>query len=346
VTDPQGAHAKGCWHIEVEGGPRVSIGRDEDTLLRGALRAGIAWPYECSVGGCGGCRFELVDGEAADLWPGAPGLSARERQRGRRLACQTAVRGDLRVRLRLDAPAEPAPAPRRLAARLLAVHRLTADMSEFTFLAEGEARFRPGQYAVLQLPGVPGVRAYSMSNLSNAEGAWQFIVRRQPQGRGSTALFHEMTVGRTLVLDGPYGHAWLRTGTGREIVCLAGGSGLGPMLAIVRGALADAHGPRVQVVVGMRSQADLGALLALQALAAEARGRLSLTTVLSAPLAAPPWSGPTGLLHDEVERTLAPPHDRFDFYLAGPPPMVEALQHLLLVRWRVPIGQVRFDRFV
>lgn len=40
------------------------------------------------------------------------------------------------------------------------------------------------------------------------------------------------------------------------------------------------------------------------------------------------------------------PLDRFDFYFAGPPPMVEAVQDLLMVRQRVPFAQIRFDRFL
>ena len=33
-----------------------------DTILRAALRAGLGFPYECNSGGCGSCKFELVDG--------------------------------------------------------------------------------------------------------------------------------------------------------------------------------------------------------------------------------------------------------------------------------------------
>ena len=35
---------------------------DDDTVLRAALRAGLGFPYECNVGSCGNCRFELVEG--------------------------------------------------------------------------------------------------------------------------------------------------------------------------------------------------------------------------------------------------------------------------------------------
>ncbi|MBP8267532.1 MAG: 2Fe-2S iron-sulfur cluster binding domain-containing protein, partial [Zoogloea sp.] len=54
-----------------------------DTLLRAALRAGIGLSYECNSGGCGGCKFELLQGEVETLWADAPGLSERDRRRGR-----------------------------------------------------------------------------------------------------------------------------------------------------------------------------------------------------------------------------------------------------------------------
>ena len=60
-------------HIQIEGGPAFDVGASEDALLRGALRAGLAFPYECSVGGCGACRFELLEGEVATLWEGRAG---------------------------------------------------------------------------------------------------------------------------------------------------------------------------------------------------------------------------------------------------------------------------------
>ena len=57
------------------------------------------------------------------------------------------------------------------------------------------------------------------------------------------------------------------------------------------------------------------------------------------------WNGETGFIHDAVERRLANHLDNFAFYFAGPPPMTQALQEMLMVKNRVPFGQVHFDRF-
>jgi toluene monooxygenase electron transfer component len=100
---------------------------------------------------------------------------------------------------------------------------------------------------------------------------------------------------------------------------------------------------RVRFFLGLRSQDDLGAARELDAL----RGpRLDVSVVLSQPREAAAWEGATGFVHEAVETGLGGPPDGFDFYFAGPAPMVEAMQELLVVRHRVPHAQVHFDRFV
>lgn len=330
------------WRIRIEGGPAFDVDPGEDSLLRGALRAGLPWPYECSVGGCGCCRFELLEGTMQTLWAEAPGLSARDRQRGRRLACQSRPTGDAHIRLRLDTPDEPALAPRRMTVELVQRRAITADMVEFAFRLPQPTAFRPGQYALLYLPGVNGARAYSLSHAPDGQDLWRFVIRLVPGGRGSRALFDRTMPGNPIELDGPFGHGYLRT-TARDVVCIAGGSGLGPMLSVARGVLAEGGSRQLQVFLGLRHQDELGAA---QELARLAGPRVHLTTVLSAPRADRPWTGPTGFVHAVAESSLPQPLDAFDFYFAGPPPMVDAVQEMLVIRHRVPHAQIHFDRFV
>jgi toluene monooxygenase electron transfer component len=328
--------------IDIEGGIAFEMDSGEDSLLRGALRAGVTFPYECSVGGCGSCRFELLEGEVETLWTEAPGLSERDRRRGKRLACQSHVLSDCRIRARLDAPGTEATRPRRVQAVLRDRRDVTGDLAEFSFHVGPDMSFRAGQYALLYLPGVAGARAYSMSHADDASGVWRFIVRRVPGGAGSGALFERLQQGESVLIDGPYGHAGLRDGE-RDVICVAGGSGLGPMLSVAHGVLRAPGARRVRFFLGLRSQDDLGAAHELEAL----RGpRLDVSVVLSQPRHGVALDGETGFVHEAVEAGLPGPPGAFDFYFAGPAPMVEAMQSLLVVRHRVPHAQVHFDRFV
>src|ERR687897_110160 len=75
---------------------------DDDTILRAALRAGLGFPYECNVGSCGNCRFELLSGEVVHRREAAPAWSDRDRQRNRYLGCQARPLGNCQIKVNLE----------------------------------------------------------------------------------------------------------------------------------------------------------------------------------------------------------------------------------------------------
>jgi len=338
-----GQRQGGLATVEIDGGDRFQQ-HGKDTILRAALRAGVGFPYECSSGGCGSCKFELLDGEVDTLWADAPGLTPRDRQRRRHLACQCRALGHVRIKVRAAGEYVACVPPRRLNARLVGRSALTHDLHEFRFESDGPAAFRPGQYAMLALPGVDAPRAYSMSNLPNAAAQWQFQIRRVPGGQATSVLFDRLSVGSTVELDGPYGLAWLREDAARDIVCIAGGSGLAPMIAIARGAAAAGllRQRRLHFFYGARTPADVCGEPLLAELPVFG-STLRYLPVVSGDAAG--WSGPTGFVHEAVERTLGAELAAHEFYFAGPPPMTQAVQDMLMVRHRVPYAQIHFDRF-
>lgn len=320
---------------------------EDDTILRAALRAGLGHPYECNSGGCGSCLFDLVQGEVVDHWPEAPGLSARSRAKGRRLACQSSPRGDCTIATRMKPHCVPVITPQRRSAVLKGVKLLTHDMGLFTFKTEDAADFKPGQYALLNLPGVEGARAYSMSNLPNADGCWEFIIKRMRGGRGTGVLFDQVEPGDRIVLDGPYGMAYLRTDSPRDIVCIGGGSGLSPLMSILSLAVRkeDAQDQRIHLFYGARTPADacVEQLLEQDPLLSARVHRVTAISDQGPDL----WTGERGFIHEIVGRWFAQGHDPMahDFYFCGPPPMTNAVQHLLLEA-KVPVNQVHYDRFL
>lgn len=323
--------------ITLDDGAAFDCGAD-DTLLRAGLRASLGLPYECNAGGCGTCKLELVSGEVEALWPQAPGLSDRDRRKGRLLACQSRPRGDCALKVRRDPACVPAIRPERRAARLAGTSDITHDIRSFRFRAEGPARFLPGQYVMLALPN--GLeRAYSLANLPNAEGEFEIMVRHVPGGRMTERLF--AAAPDEVRLDGPFGLAHLRPGE-RDIVCLAGGSGLAPMVSIARGVAADA-GDRRRVIFfhGGRTGADVLEPAEIAALTG-LRGPAEYVPVISGEEVP---GLPHGLVHEVAEARLGARIGTFDYYCAGPPPMMQALEAMLLGRAGLPANRVRFDRF-
>ena len=331
--------------IRITDGPEYPCAA-EDTLLRAALRAGLGLPYECNTGACGTCKVELVSGQVASLRPDAPGLNERDRSRGRVLACQSRPATDCAIKVRLREHYVPAHRPARFTARLEGVRDLTHDLREFRFSARAAPGFLPGQYALFYLPGLESPRTYSMSNV-HEDGQWQFVVKRVPGGAGSRALFERVPVGAELTLDGPYGLAYLRADSPRDIVCIAGGSGLAPILSIVRAAAREPalRERRLHVFYGARTPRDVCGRGELEGLPGFGT-RLLFQCVLSSPeeQSGEPWTGPTGFVHEHVRQVLGDRLSNFEYYFAGPPPMTQAVQQMLAAS-AVPHAQMHYDSF-
>lgn len=316
----------------------------DDTLLRAAQRAGLGFPYECNVGSCGNCKFELIEGEVDTVWAEAPGLSAKDRERRRHLGCQTRPRSDCVIKLRPAERYQPPHRPQRVGATLSAHRAITHDISEFHFTLDEAVAFEPGQYALVQVPGVTGPRAYSMSNTE--AGVWHFQVRQVPGGAGSAALFALQT-GARVEIDGPYGMAWLRRDSARDILCLAGGSGLAPMVSIARGAMVEPRlaGRQLHFIYGGRTAADLCGQDMLAALPGYGT-RLHWRGFISTPVDAAGDAGAAEVayVHEAALRLHGPQLAAMEIYFAGPPVMATAVQGMLLAAG-VPPAQQHFDQF-
>ena len=310
-----------------------------ETILRAGLAAGFAMPYECASGSCSSCKGRLTAGEVEHIWADATGLSERDRRKGDRiLCCQARPRGDctVQVRLALVEGAREEPRPAAFTATVETLQRPIPSVIAFSCRPEQPVPFLPGQYVLLQVPGGQR-RAYSMANVE-AE-TLDFIVKEKPGGHASQYLFDDLAAGDTVSLEGPYGRAYLRTPPQSEIVCVAGGSGLAPMLSVACATLAEADAPPLHLFFGANTAEELFMVEEMEALAAK-HDRLSLTLAVrdGAPGAA------TGLVGDVALAALEDLAD-CDFYMAGPPGLIDALLRPVMRSGKVRPERIFFDRF-
>ena len=332
--------------IKLNGSDTIWACGEDDTVMRAALRAGHGFPYECNVGACGNCRFELVEGQVEHLRADPPGWSERDRQRNRYLGCQARPLSDCVVKLRLSPHYASKSAPRQSDAVLIGTRAITHDIREFRFRTETPADFAPGQYALLDIPEVEGARAYSMANLANEDGVWDFQIRRVADGAATKKLFDGLEVGATVRFDGPYGNAYLRENAERDIICLAGGSGLAPMISIARG-VARVPGlarRRLDFIYGGRDAIDICGKDMLQELPGFGETLHYHPVVSTLPAGEDGWNGYRGFVHEIAHQLFADRLATCEVYFAGPPLMGQAVQKML-AELRVPPGQIHFDQF-
>lgn len=319
----------------------------DDSVLLASLRSGIGFPYECNAGACGSCKYELLDGQVESRCVDPPGLTARDVRKNIHLGCQTRALTDISIKARLSQEYVPTFKTRRIGARLVQKLDVTHDIKEFIFRADQPAEFHPGQYALLTLPTLGITRAYSMSNLPNKDGEWAFMIRRVPGGQATNFLFDVMNDSDPIEIDAPYGMAYIRENQ-RKIVCVAGGSGLAPMVSIAKGASKKGllKDKPLEFFYGGRSYKDVAVDTQLNDLP-EFGKKIFFHPVVSERTEenSKHWSGEFGFVHESVERNLGENITDCEFYFAGPPVMTKVLQETLMLKHNVPFNQIHFDRF-
>jgi NAD(P)H-flavin reductase/ferredoxin len=301
----------------------------KETLLQAALNQGIAFPHDCRAGGCGSCKCRLVKGKVKELTDKSYILSAEELRDNYVLACQSIPQSDIEVEVRLRDPGTLAET-RQSPARITHMVQLTHDILHVTLELEHALAFTPGQYGELSPTegDAAGVkRSYSFANVPDANGTSrhaEFFIRKVPGGRFTEWLFSDAKVGDSLDVKAPFGEFVLRESSA-PMLCIAGGSGLAPVLSLLQGALQSLRRPReVTLVFGARSQADLYMLDAIEALRREWPVRFDFVPVLASEPADSAWQGRRGLIVDHLADVLGQSLGAQQAYLCGPPGMIDS----------------------
>ena len=336
-----------AWSVELRTLDGQSLRLDSapwQTVLEAAEAAQWRLPSQCRQGGCGACHAQVLSGEYA-LGPHNPGALPADRPGGV-LLCRTTACSDLAIALPYErARIAGGPVPRR-EAEVTGLERDGAGTVRLALrllpYADGVAvaEFEPGQFVELEVPGRELRRAYSMANTGNWDGSLEFLIRLQPQGRFSAWLRDEAAPGQRLIVHGPQGAFGLRENGLRPRWFVAGGTGLAPLLSMLR-RMAEYQEPQpTRLFLGVTREAELFAGAAL----AELPG-LHRTVCVWQPEG--DWPGLRGTPAEALRQALAAcaPGAWPDLYLCGPAALVEAAEAVARDAG-VPAEQVYSERFV
>jgi NAD(P)H-flavin reductase/hemoglobin-like flavoprotein len=202
---------------------------------------------------------------------------------------------------------------------VVAHERRAFDVSVLSVRPEPRMDYLPGQSVAIESPSRPKLwRYYSMANAPRRDGLLEFHIRLIDGGALSMALTSSKIADTELRLGPPVGVLTLSDPVAdRDLLLVAGSTGLAPLKAILEQVTALQQPPSVHLFFGARTADGLYDLNALEKMAAQYPW-LTVTPVVSADSK---FSGETGSLPDVVARNGD--WSSRDAYLAGPTEMVK-----------------------
>jgi len=227
-------------------------------------------------------------------------------------------------------------------------HELRTDsLAVLTLRPDQPYSYQPGQFIDVQVPRWPRLwRSYSPANAPRPDGTIDLHIRAVPGGLVSNALVHHLDAGENVLLGPPRGTMTAASMTAapaaapasepaaagslgcvpREVLCVAGGTGLAPVKAIIEGLVGSARPglrPAITLLFCARSEDELYDLTALRGLEAACPGLSVIPAVISRPGTLEPGRTLPDLLAGRAVSADS------EVFVSGPPGMVAAARRAL-----------------
>lgn len=291
--------------------------------------------YSCMSGRCGTCRCRVIEGRVygGSAEAGRPQVGTGEYV----LACQAVLTESCRIELPEVDEVVVHPA-RIIKGVVMAIDEATHDIRRIRVKLAKPLEFSPGQYANLQFTP-DHIRPYSMAGLPG-DDEMEFQIRRVPNGRVTDYIFETLRVGDPIRVSGPLGTAYLRRNHTGPMLCVGGGTGIAPVISVVRGALEAGMSNPIHLYFGVRSEQDVYDVERLHELQSKYPNVNVQVVVATGPVSE---GRRPGLVTDAVSQDL-PSLDGWRAYLCGAPAMVEALS-MVVARKGIDQRHVHADAF-
>ncbi|HDQ14629.1 MAG TPA: 2Fe-2S iron-sulfur cluster binding domain-containing protein [Sediminispirochaeta sp.] len=330
---------------------KITINNDKELRVKGGkpllgtlMEEEIFIPSACGGrGSCGLCKVKVIEGAGQYLPTELPWISEEEREQQVRLSCQIKVKNDMFIEI-----PEELFNVKEFDAKVAKIRDLTHDIKEVTLevVDPPEIEMVAGQFVQLRIPEYeltdePVYRAYSVASNPSDKKHVELEIRLVPNGIATTYVHNYLKEGDQVVFNGPYGDFYLRE-TEREIVCIAGGSGMAPIKSILLNMAERGIQRRVRYFFGARSKKDLFLVEEMRELEKQLPN-FKFIPALSNPEPEDDWDGETGLITDVLDAHLES-GENVEAYLCGSPGMIDACVKVLSENG-VPEELIYYDKF-
>lgn len=309
-----------------EDGISIAVTASEvETVYQAAARQDVPIQTDCREGACATCKATCVSGRYELSEFSEEALPPEEQAAGGVLACQMRVRSDCVIEFPYPATAIAAREGKPTPVVVENAEEVARDVFRLLLRPSraGGLRFLPGQYVNIAVPGTGTTRSYSFANAPESDGLAEFYVRRLPTGVMSDWLSAGASAGAETTISAPMGQFFLRRNDA-PMLMVAGGTGLAPMLSMLRQLAAlPEKPPRITLLYGTNAPEEMFARDDVTGLTRE----LPIDFRFASVTAGNGFDGTTGFVTDLMTSDMI--DARTDCYLCGPPAMVTAARTFL-----------------
>lgn len=315
-----------------------------DTLLSALVEQKIFIPSACGgKGSCGYCKVTVKEG-GGEILPTELGyVNEAERKEGVRLSCQLKVKEDLKIEI-----PEELFSVKQFDYHVAFLKDVTPTIKHLRLELpdKEEISFKAGQYIQLLAPQYKGndeevYRAYSIASSPSDTKAVELYIGYVKDGIATTYVHNHLKEKSTVTLVGPYGDFFYQD-TGRDMVMVAIGTGMAPIMSILKYMRDNQIDRKVTFYFGARTREDLFEMDTLEALQKDLPN-FKLITCLSKPTEKCNWQGDKGRVTDMLDKYLSDAQDK-EAYLCGSPVMIDSVIPILKEKG-MPDGQIYYDKF-
>lgn len=297
---------------------------DED-VITAAVRQDIYLMSSCREGGCATCKGFCAEGDYVMGKFSSQALPTEEEEAGEVLLCRCYPSTDIEVEVPYTYERISfSPEGLSFDAEIVELAQISSNVVKLHLRRMGDdkqIKLDSGQFYELEIPGTQTTRSYSPCNTSNNKGDLEFLIRVLEDGKFSNFLKQDAKVGQVINVKGPSGIFSLKENGFTPRYFVAGGTGLAPVLSMVRRMNEWDEPQKCVIYFGVNTEPEVFYVHELEQLAREMK---SLEVRICVWKATDSWHGEHGSVVDVLRRDLTETTAKPDLYLCGPPGMVDA----------------------